>query len=321
MGAVLALLIGTPSLIWQAASGWPFLEIMLHHHVTGTNFTGTPLQFGIGQILAMNILLAPLWLAGLIAPFFMPRLAAVRFVSIACVLAAIMIYGAGGKDYYLFPVYPSLLAVGAVAVARTGRILLGVWFGFATLNFFILAPVALPLLDPPALARYLNKMHLRPPPDEAAAVGAPLTQVFSDEQGWRELERQVASIYHALPEAERRHATILASNYGEAAAIDFYGRKDDLPRVISGEAQYFLWGPGDSDGSVVILVNGDPERWRAPHCRSLEIIGKFGARYAMPYENDRPITVCRGLQVDLHADWGRFRRFQMAPTAAKGDFE
>jgi hypothetical protein len=29
--------------------------------------------------------------------------------------------------------------------------------------------------------------HLSPLPSEAAAVGAPLTQLFSDELGWRDL--------------------------------------------------------------------------------------------------------------------------------------
>jgi hypothetical protein len=41
---------------------------------------------------------------------------------------------------------------------------------------------------------------------------------------------------------ERAGAAILASNYGEAAAIDVYGETDSLPPAISGNSQYFLWG-------------------------------------------------------------------------------
>src|SRR5208282_1553841 len=106
-----------------------------------------------------------------------------------------------------------------------------------------------------ALAAYLAATGLRPPPDEAAAVRAPLTQVYSDEQGWRELEHRVAAVYRALPDEDKKHATILASNYGEAAAIDFYGRADQLPPAVSGQNQYWLWGPGAGDGSVIIHVN------------------------------------------------------------------
>jgi hypothetical protein len=34
---------------------------------------------------------------------------------------------------------------------------------------------------------------------------------------------KVAHIYHTLPPDERATAAILASNYGEAAAVDFFG--------------------------------------------------------------------------------------------------
>ena len=166
----------------------------------------------------------------------------------------------------------------------------------------------MPILDPPDLAAYLASTHLRPPPDEAAAVGAPLTQVYSDELGWRELEHRVAAVYRALPDDDKKHVTILASNYGEAAAIDFYGRAE-LPPAASGQNQYYLWGPGGGDGSVIIHVGGDPERWRKL-CQNLEIADTFGVPYAMPYENGRPIMICRGFRAGLSTTWARFKRFQ-----------
>lgn len=302
-------LIAAPSLVWQAMRGWPFLEVIGHHNSAKTIFTGTPLEFAVGQFAAMNIALAPLWLAGVIAPFLSARLAPARFLAIAFVGSALIVYVGGGKDYYLFPAYPTMFAVGAAACAGLRTALVGVWLGVATLVALILAPVAMPLLDPPALAAYLAATHLRPAPDEAAAVGAPLTQVFSDEQGWRELERRVAAVYRALPEDEKPRVTILASNYGEAAAIDVYGRADHLPPAVSGQNQYYLWGPGDGDDRVIIHVNGDPERWRQL-CRSLDVADTFGAPYAMPYENDRPIMICRGFRADLSSTWERFKRYQ-----------
>ena len=70
-----------------------------------------------------------------------------------------------------------------------------------------------------------------------------------------------------------------------------------------------FWGPGAGDGSVIIHVNGDPDRWRRL-CGSLEIADTFGAPYAMPYENGRPIMICRGFRADLSAVWPRFKRYQ-----------
>ena len=307
IGAALALVIAAPSLIWQTINGWPFFGVMLHHTVAHTNFTGGPLEFTVGQLLAMNAVLAPLWLAGLIAPFVSSRLQPARFLAIGYVVTAALIIGLRGKDYYLFPAYPALFAIGAVACARVTVWLAAPWFVLATANTALLAPLVLPILDPPALSAYLDNYHLHPAPDELAAVGAPLTQVYSDELGWRALEQQVAAIYRALPPEDQRRAAIVASNYGEAAAIDVYGSADHLPPALSGQDQYWFWGPRGYDGSVVIHINGDPEHWR-PNCASLDIAGNFGAPYVMPYETNRPIFVCRGLRVPLAEAWDRFKR-------------
>ena len=106
--AALGGLIAAPSLLWQAAHGWPFLEVIGHHESAKTIFTATPVEFAIGQIRAMNYALAPLWLVGIVAPFASARLAPARFISIAFVAATCVVYIGGGKDYYLYPVYPTM---------------------------------------------------------------------------------------------------------------------------------------------------------------------------------------------------------------------
>jgi hypothetical protein len=307
-GVAIAAAIAAPSLIWQTVHGWPFLTVIFQHHAAHTNFTGSPLIFEAGQILAMNLLLAPLWVAGVVAPFLVTELKPVRFLSIAFVAATVINMAAGGKDYYLFAVYPVMFAAGAAAFSRLRNWIAALWMIAATANFALAAPIVLPILSPPALARYFSRTHLKPRPDEAAGIGAPLTQVFSDEMGWRELEKQVASIYRSLPASEQKNAAILASNYGEAAAIDVYGKADGLPPAISGQNQYYLWGPRGHDGSVIIHINGDPDFWRHL-CQTVEVAGTFGVPYAMPYENGRPIFICRGLRFNLIKAWPHFRRY------------
>ncbi len=308
IAAALAVLIAAPSAIWQAAHGWPFLDIASHHNVEGVIFQGSLIRFALEQVLAMNIAFAPLWLAGLIAPFAVERLRQGRIVAIAFVVSAVAIFLSHGKAYYLFPAYPALFAIGAAACARLNKWLAGAWTIAALALSLIALPIVLPVLSPAGLARYIAKTHLAPPPSEAASLGAPITQVFSDEFAWRDLERRVADIYRGLPPDMRAHAAILASNYGEAAAIDVYGRADNLPPALSGQNQYFLWGPRGFGGSVIIHVNGDPERWRFA-CKSVVAAGSFGAAFAMPYENNRPIFVCYGLSRPLSAIWPHLKRF------------
>ena len=149
---------------------------------------------------------------------------------------------------------------------------------------------------------------IRPAPIEAAGVGAPLTQSLSDEFGWRDWSKGRA-VFHRLSPDDQTRAAILASNYGQAAAIDVYGSADGLPPALSGHNQYWLWGPRGYDGSLTIHIGGDPERWRRV-CGSVEIVDKTGNRFAMPYENDRPIFICRDMRVSLEQMWGRLKRYR-----------
>jgi 4-amino-4-deoxy-L-arabinose transferase-like glycosyltransferase len=303
LGAALGAALAVPSVAWQFANDWPFLDVIEQHRSAGSNLTGTPWQFGLVQILVMNPVLAPLWLAGVIAPFVSTRLKPARFLAIAYVVAALIDYGAGGRYYYLVAAYPSLMAVGAVAFARLRSSIVTGWLGAAALSFAVVLPVILPILPLPALASYLRVM-----PFDAYKLGAEVGLVFSWELGWPELESRVAETYRALPEDERRRTAIFTANFGEASAIDFYGQADDLPRPISGHNQYFLWGAGGDIGTLII-VNADRADWAAS-CAALERADTFGVPFGHPMESGRPILVCHGYRKNLQAVWSGFRDYE-----------
>ena len=134
-----------------------------------------------------------------------------------------------------------MFALGAAACTRLPRLLVAFWAVLVAANGAFSLPLVLPVLAPDRLEQMLDRMSSRPPPIEAAGIGAPLMQMLSDEFGWRELARDVEAAYAALPPADRARAAIFASNYGEAAAIDVYGT--GLPPALSGNNQYYLWGP------------------------------------------------------------------------------
>jgi 4-amino-4-deoxy-L-arabinose transferase-like glycosyltransferase len=309
VGVTIAALLFAPNLIWQWQHGWPFFEVILPHLESQKNFTGSLWMFEFQQALSMNVVLAPLWLAGAIGPLVDRRLADARFLSLGFVLTTAFYFLQRGTNYYLFPVYPTMFAVGAVWCERLAAGVTRVWIAAAVAVSALFAPVTLPILEPAMLQRYMDITHIKPRPIEAAGVGAPLTQSLSDEFGWRDLEKKVAAILHGLSPEDQARAAILASNYGEAAAIDVYGREDGLPPALSGHNQYWLWGPRGRDGSLIIHVGGDPERWRRV-CGSIEDQGTFGNRYAMPYENDRAIFICRNPRQPLDRIWSRLKRYR-----------
>jgi hypothetical protein len=237
---------------------------------------------------------------------FVPRGAvAARIPAAAFIVAAAAIFLTHGKDYYLFAAYPAVFASGAVAVERLGRWWLAGWGGLTVANAALIAPITLPLLQPAALQAYMVKTHIRPAPSEAAGIGASITQVFSDEFGWRELAATVAAIYRQLPDPDRAATGIFAWNYGEASAIEFFGAAGGLPRVMSGEDEYYFWGPQGGVVTNLILVNPDADQWRA-RCGSLQEVGRFGVRFAMPYENGA-ILLCKGLVKPLDVLWTDLR--------------
>jgi 4-amino-4-deoxy-L-arabinose transferase-like glycosyltransferase len=309
LGVAIASLLFAPNLIWQWQHGWPFFQVILPHLDSQKNYTGPFWLFEFQQALSMNIVLAPLWLAGAVGPFADRRLADARFLSLGFALTTVFYFLQRGTNYYLFPAYPTMFAVGAVWCERLAAVITRVWIAAAIAVSALFAPVALPILEPALLQRYMDFTHTKPKPIEAAGVGAPLTQSLSDEFGWRDLEKKVAGIFHGLSAEDQSRAAILASNYGEAAAIDVYGREDGLPPALSGHNQYWLWGPRGHDGSLMIHIGGDPERWRRA-CGSVEEQGTFGNAYAMPYENDRAIFICRGLRQPLDRLWGRLKRYR-----------
>jgi hypothetical protein len=309
LGIVISATLVAPNLMWQWRQGWPFFEVILPHLESQKNFTGPFWLFEWRQALAMNVVLAPLCVAGAIAPFIDRRLADARFLSIGFLLTTAFYFVERGTNYYLLPAYPTIFAVGAVWSERLRPWITRVWIAGSVAASVLVSPVVLPVLEPEDLGRYMDATGLKPTPIEAAGVGAPLTQSLSDEFGWREIEQKVAAVFRRLPPEEQKRTAILASNYGQAAAIDVYSRADDLPPALSGHNQYWLWGPRGYDGLVNIHVGGDAERWRRI-CESIEIVDRTDNPFAMPYENDRPIFICRGLRVSLSRLWNGLKRYR-----------
>jgi hypothetical protein len=303
IGAGIGALIALPDVAWQIGHGLPFLEVIRNDNAD--NFTGTPLVFTIDQIFSINVVLAPLWVTGIVAPFVSRRFAGFRFLSIAFVASALLVFLSHGKNYYLAGAYPAMFALGAAACTALPRLIVAFWTVLAAVNGSLALPLVLPIYSPAKLKAAVDRMPMKLRPAEKASVGAPLTQVFSYEFGWRELAASVGSVFATLPPGDRAKAAIFASTYGEAAAIDVFG--SGLPPALSGNNQYYLWGPRGYDGAVVIAVDVDPAVW-AGRCDSVHVAARYGeSPYVMPRERDRPIIVCRGMHPPLTQLWPQLK--------------
>jgi hypothetical protein len=132
---------------------------------------------------------------------------------------------------------------------------------------------------------------------------------WADMHGWPELAATVAKVYQILPPADRAQAAIVASNYGEAAAIDFFGPQYGLPPALSGHNQYYLWGTHGYSGNVVIDVGGDCGAREHLFLSSVRA-ATFTSPWIQPFEDNLPIMVCRGIQTPLAELWPGLKAYR-----------
>ena len=309
LGAGIAFLCFLPNLLWEIRNGWPTLA--LFHAVMGTKYViVSPWEYIWQQTLLTLPLTAPIWLAGL---WFLLRdplgkKYAVLAWAYLIVLSEMLILH--GKIYYLAPAYVMLLAAGAVwielrLVPRVGAWLRPTLAVALLIGGMIAAPLAMPILSVESAVLYMRFWDVQAIHVENVPQGE-LPQFFGDMFGWEEQVHAVAGVYHALPESERRQAVVLAYNYGEASAIDYFGSKLGLPQEISGHNQYGLWGPGAMSGQVAVAI-GFTELQLRQFYDEVTPEASVSPKYAMPEESQLTIFVCRRPKKSLQESWAKWK--------------
>jgi hypothetical protein len=97
-------------------------------------------------------------------------------------------------------------------------------------------------------------------------------------------------------------------NYGEAAAVDFFGAPWGLPPAISAHENYFLWGPLGYDGSVILIL-GRSRDDLLKLFRSVEPVRRLDNLIGMPDESDITLGLCRDSVEPLQEAWPRLRHY------------
>jgi len=303
---LIAIAIFLPNLIWQHQHNWPTIEAIANVAATAKNVPLSPLDFTLQQFIILLPFTAPVWIAGLWFFFFDDQGKHYRMLGIAYVVMLLIMFVTSSKHYYIASAYPMLFAGGAVlferlfAEKRTIRWLKVAYPIVLIITGGIFAPLVLPVLPVDSYITYQQTLGLEPPKTEVGHVG-PLPQHYGDMFGWPEMVETVAEIYHNLPPEERAKAAIFASNYGEAGAIDFFGPRYGLPKAISGHQNYYLWGPRNYTGEVIIVLGYRPELANRT-CGTVEEVGAVGHPYAMAQEH-YTIFICRNVKGGLQETW------------------
>jgi 4-amino-4-deoxy-L-arabinose transferase-like glycosyltransferase len=304
----IALAVGSPSLIGQITLDWPVFDQIeplrqgqLARITWGEYLGAQPRMTGPAFLLAV---------AGAVALIGRGVLGHYRVVGIAAVTTFLLLGVLHGKPYYAGPVYPMLFAAGAVWVERLGRARVRTtvaWtVGLAAAGYGIVtAPLGLPIVPPEPMARYARSLGVTAATRTNTGGQLPLPQDYADMLGWREKADAVALVVASLSPEERQRAVLFGANYGQAGSLDLYGRRLDLPPVVSVAGSFYLFGPGERPGDVLVLLGIEPEQLVSITCDSLSMPARVTNPWGVEEEQDIPILVCRGPSMTLQEFWRR----------------
>jgi hypothetical protein len=297
-GVALAVVIGSPNLIYQVSHDFPQLTMaQTLREDKGRDSMVLLLPF---QLIAIGLPLVPIMIAGIVKLFRDRALRPVRAFPVAYFLLIVVLFFIAGQPYYTMGVVLALHAVGSVATANwlSGRVARRALVGAAVVvNLLAAVAFALPVFSLATQAR----------------IGiASINQGTRDQIGWPRYVSQVAAVYRTLPPDEAARAVVITGNYGEYGAIARYGADHGLPvhRTYSGLNELRnLGGPPDS-ADVAVVLGIDDHAALASHFASCTVEGHLNSGYDIDNEEqDRAIEVCRGPREPWHTLWPRFYHY------------
>ena len=308
-GTAVALLIALPNIAWQVTNGWPALEFYRAAQQL-KNLPSTPLQSIASQVMMLNPLALPIWLAGLLFLVWSARARSIRFLGVAFLFLLIIHVASGtSRGDRTLAAYPPLFAAGGVVfegVLRRTSARAAVVAAIVITGLF-LAPLVVPLLAPPTLARYAGFLGQNKSPERGKT--SPLPQLLADRTGWPSFVDDMVAVYNRLPAEDRADAILFAGDYGHAGALELWGPARGLPPVICNHNTYYHWSIGKTDSRVLIAV-GARRRDLVSVYRSVEQVGVTRAEYGMNWRSAMPILVARDPVVPLSTVWYRMRHYE-----------
>jgi 4-amino-4-deoxy-L-arabinose transferase-like glycosyltransferase len=300
----IAFLIFLPNILWQIKHGWPTISFVID--LNKNLMKGISLfQFIAGQLLYIHPLNAVIWIAGLVF-FFSKKGKSYRLLAWLWISVFVLLMISKSKIYYLAPAYPCLFAGGGIAMGnwlhRQGK----KWLRFTvvtvlTAGGIALMPLSIPMLPITTTERYMDTITFGAFENIYELTGD-LRGMF----GWKERVKKVAEVYNSLPEGERQRTIILAAGYGNAGAVDYFGKQLGLPEARSLSMSYWLWGLPDGPIETVIGM-GYSKKSMEGVFNEVELAAEIELEQVNPWDTPFPITICRQPKNSLQNIWNRNR--------------
>jgi 4-amino-4-deoxy-L-arabinose transferase-like glycosyltransferase len=292
-GAAIAVVVGLPNLLYQWANGWP--QLAMGRALAENNADEVRILMWPLLLVLLGPLLVPTWVAGIVALLRRPEWRPIRFLVVALPVLLLFTFVGGSQFYYPLGLLACLYAVGCVPVAEFAQRHLrnrALVIGAVAVNAAMSAVIALPLIPLAALG--------------ATPIPA-INQATADQVGWPQYVDQVNAAA-ASAGVNASDSVILATNYGEAGAIDRYGA-DFLPPVVSGHNALAELDRPDREVTTVLVV-GHQVHGLESEFERCERVGELDNGFRVENEEQgAPITVCRDPLESWSELWPRIGHF------------
>ncbi len=295
-GAAVALVIVLPNLIWQASHGFISLDFLRSIHARDIRIGRTDGFLWKQLLVPANLFTIPLWIAGLFFYFRKPAGRALprRWDGPLWQRWPCSPWSSA-RDYYTAPLYPMLLAAGAVMWEQWPRWARGLnWAGTGG-GAWSWGSRSLPVA--PINSRWF---------EAAIRVNGDLRE----EIGWPELGgyRRQDPRLTARGRARRLLASLPATTAKRERSI-FTGPRMACRKPLSRVNSFWLRGYGDHPPQTLIVVGLSP-RFVENNFASCESEGTISNRYGVANEeteDDKYLWVCRGLREPWPEFWREIR--------------
>ncbi|MBQ7568611.1 glycosyltransferase family 39 protein [bacterium] len=276
LGALIAVLFIVPTVYWWSQHDWSGIEF-LRSLYSGDKYRMSVGGYMLGQMLYMNLLCVPVWLAGLFALLFWRPLLRYRLFAYVWLMLLVIFLQNNSGIHYLSAAYPVLLASGAIflldwthkcahglALRRVYAVLLalctmflplivvrGIKFGTGNWHEEFLKAALSVSTDRGLAGKCLGLLAST---DDIRAIfkGCPDNIVYN--YSFEEQVKIVAREYYSRPYVMRRVTLIYSDMEASAAALDYYGPDYCLPGYACCRFTNYYWGLPENIRYVHVLA-------------------------------------------------------------------
>jgi hypothetical protein len=311
--AGIAVALFLPFIIWNATHDWAHIEFIQKAQMY--KYAGiSRWDFISGILLIMNPAAIVIWCAGLYFFFLNKDGKNFRIIGIIFLTTFLILFIRGNsKSEYLSPAFISLFAAGGIVIEKINcrkhwRWLKHVVIIPLIISGIMIAPLALPILPVEQYINYAASLGFGPGTSEGKEL-AELPQFYADMHGWEEMAEDVAKVFQRIPEDEKLFTVVYGRNYGQAAGIEYFSDKYNLPDAVSSHNNFWLWADTTRVLKNVIIIGGTRED-HLDYCTEVDSVLVHKSKYAMPYENNLTIFICKKLKKSLTEIWQSIKHYE-----------